>query len=120
MTWQSLGTVTPEFNLWLPFPGDAGANTVFKMKFLTGGNIENVFSTLWFRRIWTPGLFRDKEVELSQKLYPQANSVILWLPFPPDLSAAGLIPTGYEVKKNYYRKGAVEPPWYVSLDVWVT
>jgi hypothetical protein len=118
MGWQPLGTVTPDFNLWLPFPGDAGVNTVFKMQFLTGGNIENVFSTLWLRRVWTPGLFRDKEVELSQKLYPQANSVILWLPIPPDLSAAGLIPTGYEVKKNYYRKGSVEPPWYVSLEVW--
>ena len=117
--WQPLGTVTPDFNLWLPFPGDAGAGTVFRMQFLTGGNIENVFSNLWFRRIWSPGFFRDKEVELSQKLYPQANSVILWLPIPPDLSAGGLIPTGYEVKKNYYRKGAAEPLWHVSLDIWI-
>jgi len=119
MGWQSLGTVTPDFNLWLPFSGDAGTSTVFRMQFLTGGNIENVFSTLWFRRVWLPGVFKNKEVELSQKLYPQAHSVILWLPIPSDLSEAGLIPIGYEVKKNYYRKGAVEPPWYVSLDAWV-
>ena len=107
MAWQPLGSVTPDFNFWLPFPGDAGIGTVFKMQFLTSGNIENVFSTLWLRRIWTPGLFRDKEVELSQKLYPQANSVILWLPIPPDLSAGGLIPIGYEVKKIIIAK----EPW---------
>jgi hypothetical protein len=117
--WQSLGSVIPDFNLWLPFSGDAGAGTVFKMQFFSGGNIENVFSTLWLRRIWTAGTFKDKEVELSQKLYPQAHSVILWLPIPSDLSSAGLMPTGYEIKKNYYRKGAAEPSWYVSLDVWI-
>lgn len=118
--WQPLGTVTPDFSLWLPFPGDAGASTVFRMQFLSGGNIENVFSTLWFRRVWTAGTFREKEVELSQILYPQVHSVILWLPIPPALEVAGLVPDGYEVRKNYYRyrKGAVEPNWYVSLDVW--
>jgi hypothetical protein len=99
MTWQPLGTITPDFNLWLPFPGNAGLGTVFRMQFFSGGKIENVFSTLWFRRIWVLGLFKDKEVERSEKLYPQANSVILWLPIAPDLSTSGLIPAGYEVKK---------------------
>ena len=118
MSWQPLGDLTPDFNLWLPFPGDAGAGTTFRMQFLSAGNIENVFSALWFRRVWVAGTFREKEVELSQKLYPQVNSVILWLPFPPQFEATGLTPTGYEVKKSYYRKGVAEPNWYVSLDVW--
>jgi hypothetical protein len=121
MVWQSLGSVTPDFNFWLPFSGNAGAGTVFKIQYFAGeGNIQNVSSTLWLRRVWTFGLFKDKEVERSEKLYPQAHSVILWLPIAPDLTASGLIPVGYEVKKSYYRKGAVEPPWYVSLDVWVS
>lgn len=116
--WQPLGTVTPDFNFWLPFPGDAGASTVFRIQFLSGGNIENVFSSLWLRRVWTPGVFKDKEVELSQKFYPQVNSVIFWLLIPPPLELAGIMPEGYEVKKSYYKKGAAEPSWYVSLDVW--
>jgi hypothetical protein len=32
MEWQPLETVTPDFNLWLPFFGDAGTNTVFPGK----------------------------------------------------------------------------------------
>lgn len=120
MAWQPLGDVTPDFNLWLPFPGDAGAGTVFRFQFLSGGNIENVFSTLWFRRVWTAGIFREKEVESVHKIYPQVNSLILWLPIPPELEAAGLEPSGYEAKKNWYKykKGAVEPNWYISLNVW--
>ncbi|MEG4807940.1 hypothetical protein QUA82_09945 [Microcoleus sp. F8-D3] len=120
--WIPLGEVVPKFDLWLPFPDGANAEgaTVFRAQFLSDGNIENVFSTLWLRRIWVAGILREKEVELSQKLYPQQHSVILWLPIPPDLEATGLIPAGYEVKKNPYRRGAVEPPWYVSLDVWAT
>jgi len=119
--WQPLGSVTPDYNLWLSFPGDAGMGEVFRVQYQSGGNIENVFSALWLRRVWTFGTFRDKEVELSQKLYPQVNSVILHLPIPPLYNSAGLIlePVAYEVKKSYYRKGAVEPIWYVSLDVWV-
>lgn len=121
MGWQPLGDVTPDFNLWLSFPGDPGIGEVFRIGYQSGGNIENVFSTLWLRPVWTTGTFREKEVGLSQKLYPQVNSVILYLPLPPLYNLAGLIlpPIGYEVKKIYYRKGAVEPLWYVSLDVWV-
>jgi hypothetical protein len=116
--WQPLGTVTPDFNLWLPFPGDAGSGTVFRLQFISDGNIENVFSYLHLRRVWTPGTFNEKEVELSQKLYPQRHSVILWLPIPPALEFAGLTPAGYEIRKDYrYRKGSyAEPTWYVSLD----
>lgn len=119
MAWQPLGTVTPDFNLWLPFPGNAGAGTVFRMQFLSGGNIENVFSSLWLRRVWTAGILKEKEVELSQRLYPQPHSVILWLPTPPALSAAGIAPVGYEVRKNpWSRRGKYsEPAWYVDLDV---
>jgi len=120
MSWQPLGDVTPEFEFWQKFPGEAGVAEVFRIGYQSGGNIEKVFSTLWFRRIWTAGFFRDKEVELSQKLYPQINSVILYLPFPPLYNSAGLIlePVGYEVKKSYYRRGAAEPLWFVSLDFW--
>lgn len=116
--WESLGTVTPSFDLWLPFPGDAGNSTVFRLQYISGGNIENVFSSLWLRRVWAVGTFRDKEVELAQKLYPQAHSVILWLPVPPAMEAAGIMPYLYEVKKSRYtRKGSYfEPNWYVSLD----
>jgi hypothetical protein len=121
MAWQTLGDATPDFNFWVQFPGDAGMGEVFRVRYQSGGNIENVFSTLWFRRVWSFGILQDKEVELSQKLYPQVNSVILYLPIPPLYNLAGLIlqPVGYEVKKSYYRRGAVEPLWYVSLDVWV-
>lgn len=119
MPWQPLGSVTPDFNLWLPFPGNAGDGTVFRLQFVSSGNIENVFSTLWFRRVWTPGTFREKEVELSQKFYPQPHSVILWLPIPPALSVAGISPARYEVRKDSWsRKGKYsEPAWYVNLDV---
>lgn len=117
--WQPLGIVTPDFNLWLSFPGDAGSGTVFRLQFISDGKIENVFSSLWLRRVWTQGILRDKEVELSQKLYPQPNSVILWLPIPPVLGIAGLVPMGYEIRKDYrYRKGSyVEPNLHVSLEV---
>ncbi len=124
MVWQSLGSVIPESVLWLPFPGNAGDGTVFRLQFISGGNIENVFSSLWFRRIWQAGTstsFREKEVEPVQKLYPQPHSLILWLPIPPALSVAGISPVGYEVRKNLWsRKGNYsEPNWYVNLDVFV-
>jgi hypothetical protein len=121
MAWQPLGDVTPDFNFWLPFPGDAGMGEVFRVRYQSGGNIENVFSSLWLRRVWKFGTFQEKEVELSQKLYPQKNAVILHLPILPlyDLAEFILPPAGYEVKKTYYNKGAVEPLWYVSLDVWM-
>ncbi len=119
--WQSLGTITPSFDLWLPFQDDAGSSTVFRLQFISGGNVENVFSSLWFRRVWAPGMFREKEVELSQKLYPQVNSVILWMPIPPALELAGIVPHSYEVKKSKFtRKGSyTEPEWYVSLEVFI-
>lgn len=115
--WQPLGIVTPDFNLWLPFPGDAGSGTVFRLQFISDGKIENVFSYLWLRRVWVSGILKEKEVEPSQKFYPQINSVILWLPIPPAFT--GLTPVGYEIHKDYrYRKGSyAEPNWYVSLDV---
>lgn len=122
MGWQPLGDVIPDFNVWLPFPQDAGIAEVFRVRYQSGGNIENVFSTLWLRRIWSLGNFQEKEVELSQKLYPQVNSVILYLPLPPLYNAAGLIlkPVGYEVKKSYRNsKNSFEPLWFVSLDMWV-
>ncbi len=117
--WQSLGTVTPTFDLWLPFPNqETGAGTVFRLQFLSDGNVENVFSRLWFRRIWSPGTFRDKEVEPSQRIYPQKHSLILWLPIPPSLVEAGIAPWGYEIRKDYRYKGKyVEPNLYVSLEV---
>ena len=117
--WQPLGTVTPTFDLWLPFPNqETGAGTVFRLQFLSDGNVENVFSRLWFRRIWSPGTFRDKEVEPSQRLYPQKHSLILWLPIPPSLLEAGIAPWGYEIRKDYRYKGKyVEPNLYVSLEV---
>jgi len=119
MAWQPLGDITPEFDFWQKFPGEAAAAEVFRIRYQSG-NIEKVFSTLWLRRVWTAGVFQNKEVELSQKLYPQVSAVILWLPVPPLYNSVGLIlePVGYEVKKNYYRKGAVEPFWSVSLDFW--
>lgn len=114
--WQPLGSVTPDFNLWLPFPGNAGRATVFRMQFVSSGNIENVFSTLWFRRVWTTGTFREKEVELSKKIYPQVHSVILWLPIPPE--AIDLVPANYECKleKRFKRGSYAEPSFYVNLD----
>lgn len=119
--WQSLGTVTPTFDSWLPFPiQETGAGTVFRLQFLSDGNVENVFSRLWFRRIWSPGTFRDKEVEPSQRLYPQKHSLILWLPIPPSLLEAGIAPWGYEIRKDYRYKGKYgEPNFYISLDVFV-
>ena len=116
--WQPLGIVTPSFDLWLPFPGDAGNSTVFRLQYISGGNIENVFSRLWLRRVWAQGTFQDKEVELAQKLYPQAHSVILWLPTPPAMELAGITPYMYVVKKSKYTyKGNYsEPDWYVSMD----
>jgi hypothetical protein len=120
MSWQPLGDITPEFEFWQMFSGEVGVAQVFRIRYQSSGNIEKVFSTLWLRRVWTSGFFQDKEVELSQKLYPQINSVILYLPLPPLYNSAGLIlePVGYEVKKSYYRKGAAEPLWFVSLDFW--
>lgn len=117
--WQPLGTVTPSFDLWLPFPSNAGSSTVFRLQYISGGNIENVFSSLWLRRVWAIGTFREKEVELAQKLYPQAHSVILWLPTPPAMELAGITPYSYEVKKSKYtRKGNYsEPEWHISMDV---
>lgn len=117
--WQSLGTVTPTFDLWLPFPNqETGAGTAFRLQFLSDGNVENVFSRLWFRRVWSPGILRDKEVEPSQRLYPQKHSLILWLPIPPPLIEAGIAPWGYEIRKEYRYKGKyAEPSLYISLEV---
>lgn len=120
MAWQSLGDLTPEFEFWQKFPGDAGIAECFRIRYQSSGNVEKIFSALWLRRIWTTGFFQEKEVELSQKLYPQVPAVVLYMPIPPLYNSAGLImqPVGYEVKKSYYRKGAVEPFWFVSLDFW--
>lgn len=121
MTWQSLGSVTPNPLLWLPFPGDSGDGAVFRLQFVSTGNIENIFSFLLFRRIWKSGVFREKEVELTRKLYPQVNSVILWLPIPPELKYAGISPAGYEcrLERRYQKGNYAEPSFYVSLDVFL-
>ncbi len=119
--WEPLGTVTPNFDLWLPFPiQETGAGTVFRLQFISDGNIENVFSRIWFRRVWSPGTFRDKEVEPSQRIYPQKHSLIIWLPIPPPLLDAGIAPYAYEIRKEYRYKGKYgEPNFYISLDVLV-
>lgn len=119
MTWQPLGIITPSFDLWLQFPNqETGVGEVFRLQFVSDGNIENVFSRIWFRRVWSPGTLRDKEVELSQQLYPQKHSLILQLPITRPLLGAGIIPYGYEICKKYRYKGKyAEPNFYVSLDV---
>lgn len=121
--WISLGEVSPEFNLWIPFPNseNAGSATVFRAQFFSNGNLENVFSFLWFRRVWQFGTFKDKEVEPSQRLYPQIHSLILYLPIPPALEYSGVIPSGYECKlERRFRKGIyAEPNFYISLDAWI-
>lgn len=119
--WQPLGTVTPEFDLWLPFSGDADNASVFRLQFITAGNPENIFSILWFRRVWEFGQFREKQVEVAQRIYPQIHSIILNLPIPFPLESVGAIPAGYECKlERRYRKGNyAEPVFYVSLEAFV-
>ena len=120
--WQPLGTVTPEFDRWLAFPNDndPGTASLFRVQFIADGNAENIFSRCWFRRLWIPGLFREKEVEPSIRLYPQSHSLIIWMPIPEPFLIAGITPYGYEVKKEYWSKRGVyaEPNWYVSVDFW--
>ncbi len=119
--WQPLGSVTPQFDLWLPFPGDAGSASVFRFQFVTSGNPENIFSILWFRRVWEFGQFRDKQVEIARQIYPQIHSIIFHLPIPDPLEYAGLIPAGYECKlERRYRKGNyAEPSFYVFLEAFI-
>lgn len=119
--WVSLGEVTPQFDLWLPFPGDAGAASVFRFQFVSTGNPENIFSTLWFRRVWQFGTFRDKQVEIARQIYPQIHSIILYLPIPDPLEYAGVIPAGYECKleKRYRKANYAEPIFYISLEAFV-
>lgn len=122
MPWQSLGFVTPNFDLWLPFPGDVGNSSVFRVQFISSGNVENIFSILWLRRVWKFGAFKDKEVEIARRIYPQPHSIILDLPIPDPLRYGGIIPAGYECKlERRYRKGNyTEPNFYVNLDAFET
>ncbi len=117
--WNSLGTVTPTFDSWLRFPGEEiGAGEIFRLQFTADGNIENVFSRIWFRRIWADGLLNEKEVERSQRIYPQKHSLILWLPIPPLFLSNGIAPYGYEIRKDRrYKSNYAEPNFYTSLDV---
>jgi hypothetical protein len=121
--WIPLGEVSPRFDLWLPFPNgeNAGGASVFRVRFFSDGNLENVFSYLWFRRVWRFGTFRDKEVERAEKIYPQIHSLIINIPIPTALEYSGLFPAGYECKlERRFRRGAyAEPIFYISLDAWI-
>lgn len=113
-----MGQVSPQFDLWLPFPGGAGSASVFRFQFVSTGNPENIFSILWFRRVWVFGALREKQIEIAHRIYPQIHSIILYLPIPAPLEYAGLIPAGYECKlERRYRKGNyAEPAFYISLE----
>ncbi|MCC3409387.1 MAG: hypothetical protein JGK17_28295 [Microcoleus sp. PH2017_10_PVI_O_A] len=76
---------------------------------------------MWFRRVWVFGAFREKQVEIAHRIYPQVHSIIFYLPIPDSLEYSGLIPAGYECKlERRYRKGNyAEPIFYVSLEAFV-
>lgn len=114
MSWNSLGTVTPDHTMFSYFSQSSSLAEFFRLTY-AASSFTKVNSWGWLAWRYIGGADSLPPV-LAMRVYPDMRGRLIHLPYPPEMIELGYITRQFEIRKNW--KDAIS--WQIQIEELLT
>lgn len=111
MTWIELGTLSPEYQ-WQQFNIPAVGGELFRITQSWNGEYPG-FGPAWFSSVYV-----DSGITGFRKFYSNDEPLLMQMPIPDELEAAGLLVRYIQLKIGIRTRLYENADWQVTLELW--